>query len=220
MPHPDPLQLQSYLDDELPDPIRQSIRSHIVQCPSCHESLQESRRLGLALKAALPPERMFLSDGKFWSRLAAKLSADRPPTWPLIPYLPPLLLATVGTLVQVLVFATRVAYELTGLGVIPSPSPMVSEGLSSLLLPGEWQQWLQARVGWPGKDVAQSTVHYWENLNSGTQDAVIFATVLLTLGVFMTVVVAFYSSWAICWTKPARPDRQKEVSDHGIRSYH
>lgn len=143
-----------------------------------------------------------------------------PPTWPLIPYLPPLLLATVGTLVQVLVFATRVAYELTGLGVIPSPSLMVSEGLSSLLLPGEWQQWLQARVGWPGKDVAQSTVQYWENLNSGTQNAVIFATVFLTLGVFMTVVVAFYSSWAICWTKPARPDRQKEASHHGIRSYH
>ena len=219
MPHPGPFLLQSYLDDELPDRARESVRLHIEQCPSCQERLQESKRLSLALRAALPAEQMFLSEGKFWSRLAGKLSADRPPTWPLVLYLPPLVLAVLGTVVQVLVFATLAAYGLIGLGLLPSPGPMVSERLSSLLSDQDPPQWLHARADW-SLVAARTTINYWANLDSVTQDMLIFVTVLLALGVLLFVIVSFYSSWAMCWSGPVRPYRQKGVSDHGIRSHH
>ena len=220
MPHPDALQLQSYLDGELLDQAREAIRLHIAQCPHCQERVQRCRRLSLALKGVLPTEHMFLSEGKFWLQLASKLPVRRPGTWPLVPYLPPLLLGGVGTLVQVLIYTTLLAYDLTGLRVIPSLGPLVSDTLSSLASHPGLQPWLRARLGWSSTETAQHAIDYWESLHWATQNVLIFVTVLLTLGAFMLVIVVFYSSWAVCWSQSARSDRQKGVSDHGIRSHH
>jgi len=161
MLHPHPFQLQSYLDDELAESTRESIRSHLERCPSCRATLQAWQQVSLALKRTLPSEEVFLPEGSFWLRLATELPARRPSAWPLVPYLPPLLLAIAGTLVQVLITATFVAYDLTGLRVIPSLAPAVSDGLSSLLSHG----WLRAWVGGPGEDVAQDTVVCWDSLS-------------------------------------------------------
>ncbi|GAG26426.1 unnamed protein product, partial [marine sediment metagenome] len=109
--------------------------------------------------------------------------------------------------------------NLTGLGLIPSLGSTVSSGLSSLVSHRGLQQWLHPNLGWSGEEVARHTTHYWDELNRPTQNVVIFVTVLLTLGVFMSVIVTFYSFWAMCWSGSARPNRQEGVQHHGIRSY-
>jgi len=217
MPHPDVFQLQSYFDGELSDEVRERIRLHIEQCPSCQRELLAAQHLSRALHETMPTEQMFLPEGRSWSRLASKLSADRPPTWPLVPYLPPLVLTMLGTLAHLLISATLVAHGLTGLGLLSSPGPMVSERLSPLLSDQALPQWLRTRVDWPVQ-AARTTMNRWENLSQATQNRAILVAVLLALGVLLGVVVAFYSSWVMCWSEPARPYRQKEVSDHGLRS--
>jgi len=219
MSHPHPFQIQSYLDDELPDRIRERLRVHVEQCPPCLERLEALRQISLALHRALPTEQMFLSEGEFWLHLASDLPARRPRIWPLVPFLPPLLLAMAGGLVQAMILTTLLAFELTGLGLIPSLGSTVSSQLSSLVSHRGLQQWLHTSLGWSSEEVAQRTIHYWDKLNWATQNVVIFVTVLLTLGVFMSVIVTFYSFWAMCWSGSARPNRQKEVWVHGIRSY-
>jgi len=219
MSHPDPCQLECYLDDELSDPIRESVRRHVEQCPPCLERLEALRKVSLALHRTLPTEQMFLSEGEFWLHLARNLPAGRPRIWPMVPFLPPLLLATAGALVRAMILTTLLAFELAGLGLIPSLGSTVSSELSSLVSHRGLQQWLHPSLGWSSEQVAQRTIHYWDELNWPNQNVVIFVTVLLTLAVFMSVIVTFYSFWAMCWSGSARPNRQKEVWDHGIRSY-
>ena len=219
MSHPDPCQLECYLDDELSDPIRETVRRHVEQCPPCLERLEALRKVGLALHRTLPTEQMSLSEAEFWLHLASNLPTCRPRTWPLVPFLPPLLLAMAGTLIQAMILTTLLGFELAGLGLMPSLGPTVSSELSSLVSHRGLQQWLHASLGWSSEQVAQRTIHYWDKLNWATQNVVIFVTVLLTLAVFMSVIVTFYSFWAMCWSGSARPNRQKEVWDHGIRSY-
>ena len=211
MSHPDPIQLQSYLDDELPDRIREKVRLHIQQCSPCLERLEALRQVSLALHGALPTEQMFLSESEFWLHLASDLPARRPRIWPMVPFLPPLLLATAGALVQAMILTTLLAFELTGLGLIPSLGSTVSSQLSSLVSHPGLQQWLHTSLGWSSEEVARHTTHYWDKLNWATQNVLIFVTVLLTLGVFMSVIVTFYSFWAMCWSGSARPNRQKGV---------
>ena len=211
MSHPDPIQLQSYLDDELPDPIREKVRVHVEQCLPCLERLEVLRQISLALHGALPTQQMFLSESEFWLHLASNLPARRPRIWPMVPFLPPLLLAMAGALVQAMILTTLLAFELTGLGLIPSLGSTVSSQLSSLVSHRGLQQWLHTSLGWSSEEVARHTTHYWDKLNWATQNVVIFVTVLLTLGVFMSVIVTFYSFWAMCWSGSARPNRQKGV---------
>jgi len=211
MSHPDPFQLQSYLDDELPHRIGERVRLHIQQCSPCLERLETLRQVSLALHRALPTEQMFLSEGKFWLHLASNLPTRRPRTWPLVPFLPPLLLAMAGTLVQAMILFTLLAFELTGLGLIPSLGSTVSSRLSSIVSHRGLQQWLHTSLGWSSEEVAQRTIQHWDKLNWATQNVVIFVTVLLALGVFMSVIVTFYSFWAMCWSGSARPNRQKEA---------
>jgi len=218
MPHPDAFQLQSYFDGELSDEVRERTRLHIKQCLSCQRELQASQRLSRALHETMPTEQLFMPEGRFWSRLAGKLSVDRPPTWPLVPYLPPLVLTMLGALAHVLISVTLVTYGLTGLGLLPSPGPMVSERLSSLLSDQALPQWLRTRADRPIQ-AAQTTANHWGNLSQTTQNRAIFVAVLLALEVLLCVVVAFYSSWAMCWSKSARPNRQNGVSNHGLRSH-
>jgi len=220
MPHPDAFQLQCYLDGELPHPLRERIRLHIEQCPYCQERVQTWHRLGLALKKGLPMERMFLPEAKFWLRLADKMAMRKPRIWPLVPYLPPLLLGIAGTLIQVLISITLVAYHLTGLGLIPSLSPVVSDGLSTLASHRGVHQWLERWLGWSSSGEFRHTIGYWESLHWVIRNVIIFVTLLLALGTLMFVIVALYSSWALCWSKSNRSSCQKEVSDHGIRSHH
>jgi hypothetical protein len=209
MHHPDEMQLQSYLDGELAEPSRARIEKHVAQCPMCSATVQGWHQVRTALRATRPSPDVFSSGGAFWAQLAGKLPESRPQVWPLVPYVPPMILGVIGTLLQTLITLVVGAYTLSGLGIIPSLSRNISAWLPELLshrfLAGSVYAWL----GWSSREVVEYTMARWESVSRAMQNGVVFAPPLVILVLLSSIVVGLYFSWAVCWSAPSRPSRKR-----------
>jgi hypothetical protein len=207
MQHPAELQLQSYLDDELAEPARQYVQAHVARCPLCQRTLREWESLSAALHEAVPRTEDFTSEGEFWAQLASKLSPTRPAAWPLVPYLPPLVLGLIGKCVEVLVSIMVIGYALMGFGLIPSPGPWLSAQFAAAVqIPG-LERSLNTFLGGSGGDKLNLLIDVWEKASLATQDTILFSGVLLFFGICLAGIMVLYLSWVLCWSRPARPSR-------------
>jgi len=208
LPHPDELQLQSYLDGELgPEPARR-LQDHLAQCAACAQGLQEWRALEATLRQTRPSAELFAGEGEFWARLAGKLPQPRPTPWSLIGYLPPFLLGALGTLLDGLISAVLFVYVLMRLGVIPSIGAAALSWLRALLSSSLLENSLYAGLGWSSAEVTTRAMLWWSNLTRSSQETLLAGIVLLSLGCVMAVIVLLYLSWAMCWPHAAELEHE------------
>lgn len=208
MQHPNDIQLQAFMDGELPDRAARRIYAHVHQCTACRSMLDAWEQLAAAVRYAEPRTDAFSSEGEFWSRLVVGLPRARPEAWPWMLYLPPFLLGSLGTVVQVLVSAAFTLYAPVRLGLIPPLGPMIADRLSPLLRHPVLQDTLYAWLGWSVDEVAGDLLQRWSHLSRASQDAAVILTVLFVLGALLSLVIALYFSWVWCWERPAGLDRK------------
>ena len=208
MQHPNEMQLHAFMDGELDDRAARRMYAHLHQCAACRAMLDAWERLATAVRDAQPATDAFSSEGEFWARLVGRLPRAQPTTWPWMPYLPPFLLGSLGTVVEALVSAAFTVYALVGLGLIPPLGPMIGDRLSPLLTHPVLQNTLYAWLGWSADDAAGNLFQRWSRLSHASQDAAVILTVLFVLGALLSVVMALYFSWVWCWNRPAGLNRK------------
>jgi hypothetical protein len=208
MPHLDELQIQSYLDGELDGALCQQVRAHLHVCSACRAALYALDCLGADIRASLPADDLFSSEGEFWAKLASNLPQTRPAIWPWLPYLPPVLLGVFGSVLEIMLYIVSVVYALVGLHVLPSLGPIVSQQLTVLAGHPALASYLYSWLGWSTEQAVQTVTQPWASLSVVVQDTVIFVSVFLALGALMALVVALYLAWVLCWSKPASLDRR------------
>ena len=101
MDHPSEIQLHRYLDRELSVEEQERIAAHLVTCATCRARVDAYAHLGALLRASLPDPAAFAPVGETWRSIAGRLQPRPSPRWPLLPLLPPFLLAAIGTVAQV-----------------------------------------------------------------------------------------------------------------------
>jgi len=203
MRHPDDMQLNAYLDGELRDDASQSFQAHLRACQACQARLAEWKRLSKRIYETRPALTAFRPEGEFWAGLAAKLPQARRETWPLLEYLPPFLLATLGALLRLLISLISTAYDLTILGVLPRLGPLMSQHLANILSPPLLGQSLGAWINQSSQQAARS----WGALSPVGQETVLFGVLWVALMSFLGIVVAFYGLWATCQHGADRSDQ-------------
>ncbi|OGO05687.1 MAG: hypothetical protein A2Y73_07190 [Chloroflexi bacterium RBG_13_56_8] len=207
--HPSELQIQAYLDGELAEESSLRVGRHLAECPSCHAMVEKWSRLRTVLRASRSAAEAFGSSGAFWVRLAGALPQNRPLVWPLLPYMPPLVLGMVGTFLQALLSLAIAAYALSGLGVIPSIGEAISENLPGILSYRFLEDSIYRWLGWSGREVVAYVMARWQGVGQGMQNGIALTLLVLILTLFSLVVVVLYFAWAMCWSAPARELRRR-----------
>lgn len=206
MDHPVEGQLQRYLDAELDQEAKERLRSHLQTCPECRALSNLHARLSDMVRASVPEPEAFASEGEFWVRIAARLSARPASRWPLLSLLPPFLLAALGSLLQAVLTAVIGLFGLSALGVLPSPATPITERLPNLLS----QPWLEDVVyswfGWTTAEVVQAVTARWQAMGAAAQHGILLGAIMAALFVVLAVIGALYLVWALCWPGMARQE--------------
>ena len=203
MRHPDDRHLQAYVDGELVPSVARGVQRHLGRCPCCRDKAEELRRLSLAIRGTRPELAEFAAEGEFWSRLAGRCRA-RPTTWPLVPYLPPFLLSTVGLVAKIGLSLVLTVRMLTGMGVVPSLGPTMATMLPSVVNLPLLQATLFSWLPWSSEEVAQTVVHWWSRAGELLGEGFVFWPFLFALGILLVAVLLLSLWWVLCWTRPAR----------------
>ena len=206
MRHPSDRHLQAYLDGELTPSVAGGVQVHLDKCPGCLEKAEELRRLSLAIRGTRPDLGEFAPEGEFWSRLAGRCRA-RPTTWPLVPYLPPFLLSSFGLVANVGLSLVLTMSLLTRMGVVPSFGPTMATMLPSVVKMPLFQVTLFSWLPVSAEEVGQVVGHWWTAAGELLGESLVFWPVVLILGVLLVVVLLLNMWWVLCWTRPARLDR-------------
>lgn len=199
--HPDELRLQAYHDGELRGEACHQIQAHLGQCVPCAERIRQWGELGARLRQTRPAAEAFSSEGEFWARLAGRLPKARPVTWPLVPYLPPFLLGAFGLLTEGLISLVILAYALVGLGLIPPLAPTLRAWLVEALKAPFLESSLYAWLGWSGDELSQAVAQSLAKVSLATQEMALMLLIVLALGMFLSLLLIVYVSWALCWSK-------------------
>ena len=205
--HPDELPLHAYLDGELPAEAGEGLAVHLAHCPVCRARAHIWSELGAAVRAAQPDAELFSGEGEFWARLASRVPAVRPATWPALAYLPPVVLGLLGTVVNALISAAFVLYALAGLGVLPPTAAAVRSALPGVLVDPLLEGSLAAWLGWSAREAIAGTLSGWEVAGGLSQDTALFGAALLALSVLLAIVVVLYVFWAFCWSRGSSESR-------------
>lgn len=203
MRHPDEWQLQAYHDGELPGALAQQVQEHLHQCSACAAELHEWEALSHLVRSQLAAA-PFSAAGEFWVQLAARLPEARPSVWPLVSYLPPFLLGAFGLLAEGLMSLVLLVYAFIRAGWMPSLSSALRAWLTQRLAAPFWAGSLYARLGWTSEEVVQAVVKSLEALSPATPEAIVMLVGVFVLGLFSSVMVILYISWALCWSEAAR----------------
>ena len=201
MEHLGQAELQCYLDGEMDEALCRRIKAHLDECPQCREQHRLWQTIHARVAESAPPSSAFCSDGAFWLQLAGQLDERRKPSWPLVPYLPPVVLGISAGLVQMLVSIAVLAQTLMGLGLIPSLGASAGPRLAGWLSHPQLQAFLSDSFGVSGAQVANRLVEGYNGIGSSTQDALIVIGVVAVLGVILAILVALFFYWASCWSE-------------------
>ena len=204
MQHLDEVELQSYLDSEADESLCRRAEAHIVRCPWCEKQLGIWREVCTRVRESAPAPSSFQSEGAFWVELAAKLDQRRPHIWPLVPYLPPVILGVLSALVQLLVSVVLLSQTLMSLRVIPSLGARAATRLTILLSQPGLQAFLSDRLGLSGPEITNRIIGLYGKVNSNAQDAFVTIAAIALLSIVLGIAVALLFSWALCWSKAAR----------------
>lgn len=208
--HPSDTHLQLYLDGELDADARRAVDAHVAACPSCQRKLSACQSMCQRVRRTAPTCAEFMSAGEFWSRLAASLPTRPRSRWPLVPYIPPLLLSVPGTLWPVLIALLSCLRMLMGLGLLPSVGRLCTTRLIPLLAHPLLEQSVYGWTGWSGQEVVRFVLGGWTRMSVATQDTLILAIVLLVLLASFSGVAILYIGWVVCWSSatPSYPKRR------------
>lgn len=208
MDHPGELQLQRYVDAELDERAEERIRAHLKACPACRAWVELQARLGRMARSSLPEPEAFASEGEFWLRLSGRLTPRRPHRWPMLPLLPPFLLAALGSALQVAFAVVVGLFALSALGVLPEPAAIVTGSLPDVLGHPWLEDTLYAWLGWSSAEVVQLVTARWQALHDATQHGILLGAAVMGLVAALGVVAVLYLAWAICWPGVARPETE------------
>ena len=210
MRHPHEAKLLAYLDRELDAEVSQQVEGHLAECEFCRLALAEWHRLRDMVRAGCPSPDLFRPEGEFWARLASAC-ALRPGTWPLLPYLAPILISTAGVVVQVLLSLVFAAHMMVGFGLIPPPGPVAADAVYGMLSDPLLESTLFRLLGWSGEEVRGWIAQHWSALSGILQPTMILWSAILVLGILLMLVLALDLWWVLCWTRPTRFEHKGEV---------
>lgn len=207
--HPGEARLERYLDAELDEATMERVRSHLGACAGCRAIVDAHARVGALVRASVPEVETFASEGEFWLRVSRRMGDARPgPRWSLVPFLPPVVLAALGSALHVtLVFIVSLS-ACVSLGILPSPGRLVSERLPDLLSHSWLLETVYPWLGWSGEAVVQAVTTRWQALGLVAQDAIVLSVGAAGILAALSVVVVLYLVWAWCWPGVGR--RQTE----------
>lgn len=204
MDHPGEVQLQRYLDAKLDEEDKERLRSHLRACAECHALLDLHARLSDMVRSSLPDSGAFMSEGEFWTRISGRLSPRPAPRWPLLHLLPPLVLASFGSALQMAFTVVVGLFGLGALGLLPAPAPLVTQGLSDLLGSPLLANTLYAWLGWSSEEVIRSATAHWGTLSAAAQHGLLLGAIVVSLVAALAAVIVLYLTWALCWPGVAR----------------
>lgn len=196
MQHIDDVQLQAYIDGELSPDARRIVEQHIVECRECCAKLDDSQCLCNSLRALAPDDDLFRSEGEFWACLAARLKPDRPSTSSWLISFPPVLLGSLGLILNVVISITLAFYALTGLGITSSPSAALALWVTRALAAPALGP-IFAALGWSQAAVSARVTGAWSLLGSTGQDFLFFAFVVVLVGAVLGTVLTMFFSWVL-----------------------
>jgi len=203
MDHPGEAQLQRYLDGELDEQAEESVRCHLQACAPCRLEHARYAHLSEMVRSSCPEPGTFVSDGEFWVRIAARITARRTPRWPLVPLLPPFLLAGLGLALEAAFTLVVAAFGLTALGVLPSPATLLSEKLPELLGSPLLEDTLFAWLGLSGEEIVRAAAARWQALSVAAQHGILLGAPVAALIAALSAVEVLYVAWAMCWPEAA-----------------
>jgi len=206
--HPSEIQLHRYLDRELSVEEQERIAAHLVTCATCRARVDAYAHLGALLRASLPDPAAFAPVGETWRSIAGRLQPRPSPRWPLLPLLPPFLLAAIGTVAQVALALIVTTFALSAWGLVPAPATVMAGGIHAILghpwLEGSLYAWL----GWSSVEVVQAATTRWQALHTAAQHVIILGAVILAPAAALGVVAVLDLVWAICWPGAARRETE------------
>ncbi len=208
MDHPGEIQLQRYLDGELDEAPEERIRSHLRVCSECRARSDLHARLGEMVRSSVPEPGAFASEGEFWVRISGRLSPRRAPRWPMLPLLPPFLLAALGSTLQVVFTIVVGLFGLGALGLLPAPAAIVAGGIPDVLGHPWLEDTLYAWLGWSGAEVVQSATTRWQAMSATAQHGILLGTTIMGLVAALGAVAVLYLTWAMCWPGAARHETE------------
>jgi hypothetical protein len=194
MQHIDDIQLQAFIDGELGPDACHAVEQHIAECRECCAKLDDCQCLCTNLRALVPDDDLFRSEGEFWACLAGRLKPTCTTTWPWLTSLPPVLLGALGLTLDVLISITLALYALTGLGITSSPGTALAAWLPGALGAPALEP-LYAALGWSQSVVSERLTSAWNVLGSAGQDFLVFALFLVLVGALLGTVLTLYFSW-------------------------
>ena len=209
MDHPGEAQLQRYLDAELDIESEERIRAHLRVCDDCRARIEADARASALVRATMPDPAAFASEGEFWLRVSRRLEETRPaPRWPLVPFLPPVLLAALGSALHVTLLFIVSLSTLIWVGVLPSPGRLVTAGLPELRAPAWLAETVLPWLGWSDEEVVGTVTARWQALGPLAQDAIVISVGAAAILAALSAIVVLYVTWAWCWPGVARRQTQ------------
>lgn len=194
MQHIDDVQLQAYIDGELSPDASRIVEQHIIECQECCAKLDDTQCLCNSLRTLVPDDDLFRSEGEFWACLAARLKPGRPFTSSWLISFPPVLLGSLGLILNGVISITLVVYALTGLGIASSPSAALTFWVTRALAAPALEPVFTA-LGWSQDAVTARVTGAWNLLGSTGQDFLFFALVVVLVGAVLGTVLALFFSW-------------------------
>lgn len=204
MEHPGELWLQRHLDAELDEEAEERIRSHLRVCAACRALTQEHARLSAMVRASAPEREAFIPEGEFWTQISGRLTPRPTQPWPLLPLLPPLLLAALGSVLQVALTVVVGLFGLGALGLLPTPTTVLERGIANLVDSPFLGEALYRWFGLSSAEVAASAAARWTVMDAATQHVVLLAVAAIGLVAALAAVVVLYVTWAMCWPGAVR----------------
>lgn len=194
MQHIDDVQLQAYIDGELSHDARRLVEQHIAECQECCAKLDDCQCLCSNLRALVPGEDLFRSEGEFWACLAGRLKPVCRPTWPWLATLPPVVLGSLGLILNAVLTMTLVFYSLTGMGITGSPGAALASWVAPTLGAPVLEP-LYAALGWSQVMVTERVIGAWAVLGTAVQDFLVFAALIVLVSAVLGTVLTLFFSW-------------------------
>jgi len=198
MRHIDDVQLQAYIDGELSPEACRMVEEHIAECQVCCAKLDDCQCLCSNVRALVPEDGLFRSEGEFWACLASRLKPTcATTTWPWITSLPPVLLGSVGLVLNVLISVALALHALASLGITGSPGAALASWMTTALGASTLEPLFTA-LGWSQAAVIQRMMAACGVLGRAGQDFVLFALLIVLVGAVLGTVLTMFFSWVFC----------------------
>jgi len=208
MDHPGEVQLQRYVDAELDEEAEERVRSHLRACVACRAWTEQQICLREMVRATIPDQGEFASEGEFWLRISGRLSPRRSPRWPLLPLLPPVLLAALGSVLQVAFAVVVGLFALSAVGLLPAPADIVAGSIPDALGHPWLEDTIYAWLGWPAAEVVQAAALRWQAMGAGAQHGILLGTAVMGIVAALGAVAVLDLTWALCWPGAARRETE------------